>query len=91
MLGPGDMLYLPPQYAHDGIAVDACTTYSIGFRAAAYEELAQHFLDALRDRVDLPGRYADPGPASDPRTGAHRTRDDAPDRQGARAHPLGDA
>src|SRR5882672_11365034 len=44
ILGPGDMLYLPPQYAHDGVAVDACTTYSIGFRAAAYEELAQHFL-----------------------------------------------
>jgi 50S ribosomal protein L16 3-hydroxylase len=61
VLGPGDMLYLPPQYAHDGVAVDACTTYSIGFRAAAYEELAQHFLDALRDRVALPGRYADPG------------------------------
>ena len=61
VLGPGDMLYLPPQYAHDGIAVDACTTYSIGFRAAAYQEMAQHFLDALRDRVALPGRYADPG------------------------------
>jgi len=61
VLGPGDMLYVPPEHAHDGIAVDACTTYSIGFRAAAYEELAQHFLDALRDRVDLPGRYADPG------------------------------
>jgi len=61
VLGPGDMLYLPPQIAHDGIAVDACATYSIGFRAAAYEELAQHFLDALRDRVTLPGRYTDPG------------------------------
>ena len=61
VLGPGDMLYLPPQYAHDGVALDACTTYSIGFRAAAYEEVAQHFLDALRDRVAVPGRYADPG------------------------------
>ena len=61
VLGPGDMLYLPPELAHDGIAVDSCTTYSIGFRAAAYEELAQHFLDALRDRIALPGRYADPG------------------------------
>ncbi|MEP6678647.1 MAG: cupin domain-containing protein [Betaproteobacteria bacterium] len=60
VLAPGDMLYLPPHYAHDGVAVDACTTYSIGFRAAAYEELAQRFLDALRDAVDLPGRYADP-------------------------------
>ena len=65
VLGPGDMLYLPPQYAHDGVAVDACTTYSIGFRAPAYEELAQHFLDALRDRVALAGSLRRSGPAPD--------------------------
>ncbi|MFO1317839.1 MAG: cupin domain-containing protein [Burkholderiales bacterium] len=60
VLGPGDMLYLPPAYAHDGVALDACTTYSIGFRAASHTELAQGFLDFLRDRIELPGRYADP-------------------------------
>ncbi len=60
VLAPGDMLYLPPAYAHDGVAIDACTTYSIGFRATSHTELAQAFLDWLRDRVDLPGRYADP-------------------------------
>lgn len=60
VLAPGDMLYLPPGYAHDGEALDACTTYSIGFRAAAHTELAQQFLDYLRDRIELPGRYADP-------------------------------
>ncbi len=68
VLAPGDMLYLPPAYAHDGVAIDACTTYSIGFRAAAHTELAQQFLDYLRDRVDLPGRYADPDakPSAEP-------------------------
>ncbi|HEY5862503.1 MAG TPA: cupin domain-containing protein [Casimicrobiaceae bacterium] len=68
VLGPGDMLYLPPSYAHDGVAVEACTTYSIGFRAATHTEMAQHFLDHLRDRLDIPGRYADPGlrPAREP-------------------------
>ena len=60
VLGPGDLLYLPPQFTHDGIAVDACTTYSIGFRAASVNELAAAFLDFLRDEVDLDGRYADP-------------------------------
>jgi 50S ribosomal protein L16 3-hydroxylase len=60
VLGPGDMLYLPPHIAHDGVALDTCTTYSIGFRAAGATELAQAFLDFLRDRVDLAGRYADP-------------------------------
>jgi 50S ribosomal protein L16 3-hydroxylase len=58
-LAPGDMLYLPPHYAHDGIAVDACMTYSIGFRAPSYQELAEAFLDHLRDALDVPGRYAD--------------------------------
>ncbi len=60
VLDPGDMLYLPPQYAHDGIAVTECTTCSIGFRAASSNDLATAFLDFLRDELDLPGRYADP-------------------------------
>ena len=60
VLSPGDMLYLPPDVAHDGVALDACTTYSIGFRAPAAQELATAFLDWLRDRIDLQGRYADP-------------------------------
>ena len=33
VLDPGDMIYLPPKYAHDGIAVGECMTYSVGFRA----------------------------------------------------------
>lgn len=60
-LEPGDMLYLPPQYAHDGVAVGDCTTWSIGFRAPPYAELGDAFLTYLQDNIDLPGRYADPG------------------------------
>ena len=60
VLGPGDMLYLPPQWAHDGIAVGECTTCSVGFRADSAQELATAFLDFLRDRLALDGRYADP-------------------------------
>jgi 50S ribosomal protein L16 3-hydroxylase len=60
VLAPGDMLYLPPDYAHEGTALESCTTYSIGFRAPGANELATAFLDFLRDEVDLPGRYADP-------------------------------
>ena len=60
ILTAGDMLYLPPSFAHDGVAVDACTTYSIGFRAASHNEIAQAFLDHLRDELALAGRYADP-------------------------------
>jgi 50S ribosomal protein L16 3-hydroxylase len=60
VLAPGDMLYLPPQYAHDGVAVDACMTYSIGFRALSNQQIAEAFLDFLRDDVTLAGRYTDP-------------------------------
>ena len=68
LLGPGDMLYLPPAVAHDGIALDVCSTYSIGFRAPSAQEVAIAFLDWLRDRIALDGRYTDPGrrPARSP-------------------------
>jgi 50S ribosomal protein L16 3-hydroxylase len=59
-LDPGDMLYLPPQYAHDGIAVGECMTYSIGFRSPSYQELGESFLQFMADAIELPGRYADP-------------------------------
>ncbi|MGH8713071.1 MAG: JmjC domain-containing protein [Casimicrobiaceae bacterium] len=67
-LGPGDMLYLPPDCAHDGVALDACMTYSIGFRAPSAQQLATAFLDWLRDDISLAGRYADPElrPAREP-------------------------
>jgi hypothetical protein len=60
MLEPGDMLYLPPHYAHDGVAMGECMTYSVGFRSPAYQELGESFLEFMMDTIDLPGRYADP-------------------------------
>ncbi|HEX4986464.1 MAG TPA: cupin domain-containing protein [Burkholderiales bacterium] len=60
VLSPGDMLYLPPECAHDGVAVDACYTYSIGFRAPSHRELISGFLAFLEDRADGEGRYGDP-------------------------------
>ena len=60
ILNPGDMLYLPPHYAHDGVAIGECMTYSIGFRAPTFQELGEAFLQFMSDSIDLPGRYADP-------------------------------
>ncbi len=59
VLEPGDMLYLPPHYAHDGVALNECMTYSIGFRAPTYQELGEAFLQFMSDTINLPGRYAD--------------------------------
>jgi 50S ribosomal protein L16 3-hydroxylase len=68
VLEPGDMLYLPPHYAHDGVAEGECMTYSIGFRAPSFQELGEAFLQFMADSIELPGRYADPGlaPAKNP-------------------------
>ena len=60
VLGPGDMLYLPPGFAHDGVALDACYTYSIGFRAPSHQELVSQFLIFLEERLNPSGRYDDP-------------------------------
>ncbi len=60
ILEPGDMLYLPPGWGHDGVAVDHCTTYSVGFRSPTAQELAIEFLRSFEDEVKLDGLYADP-------------------------------
>ncbi|MBM3387154.1 MAG: cupin domain-containing protein, partial [Betaproteobacteria bacterium] len=51
VLNPGDMLYLPPQFAHDGIAVGECMTWSIGFRSPGEGELARELLQGLADEA----------------------------------------
>ncbi len=62
LLEPGDMLYIPPGIAHNGVAVgDDCMTYSIGFRAPARSELIAHYCDHLLSELLEDNRYADPG------------------------------
>ena len=59
----GDMLYLPPHVAHDGVATQSegfCTTYSIGFRAPTHQEIADGFLDWIGATSELDGRLEDP-------------------------------
>jgi 50S ribosomal protein L16 3-hydroxylase len=55
------MLYLPPGWAHEGVALEPCFTYSIGFRAPSHEEIAREFLAFLQERVRVGGLYADRG------------------------------
>ncbi len=61
VLEPGDMLYLPPQLGHNGVAVgDGCITYSVGFRAPSHSELLTGFADAMTDHLSNEDRYTDP-------------------------------
>ena len=93
VLKAGDMLYLPPRYAHDGVAESSpgsdgkmqdCMTYSIGFKAPVAQELAAELLHRLaefhEDALDEPRPH---------RSNAHQVqvvyRDQA---QGATATPA---
>ena len=58
VLHAGDMLYLPPRYAHDGVAqaclgpdgkAQDCMTYSIGFKAPVAQDLAAQLLHRLAE------------------------------------------
>jgi len=83
LLEPGDMLYLPPDWAHEGTAVGGgCMTASVGFRAPTAGELAQALFAHLAEAQPVGARrYRDPrqsatrNPASLPApllTSAHR-------------------
>lgn len=63
VLEPGDMLYLPPKWAHDGVAEGECMTYSIGFRSPDRSELGRELLLRMSDEPDEPEAaviYRDP-------------------------------
>jgi 50S ribosomal protein L16 3-hydroxylase len=70
VLRAGDMLYLPPGFAHHGIAVTPCLTYSIGFRAPVFGEMWKAFAAHVAASKDSAGArlLADPplSPAQNP-------------------------
>ncbi|MBX3622440.1 MAG: cupin domain-containing protein [Rhizobacter sp.] len=69
LLEPGDMLYLPPGWGHDGVAEGECMTASIGFRAAGRAEMRSEVLQRMLDASEPPDAdrlYRDPRqPATD--------------------------
>jgi 50S ribosomal protein L16 3-hydroxylase len=63
LLEPGDMLYLPPRWGHDGVAEGGeCMTCSVGFRAPSAPELARELLSRIAD--DVGGASAEAGVAA---------------------------
>jgi 50S ribosomal protein L16 3-hydroxylase len=56
----GDVLYLPPRYAHHGVAIDECVTWSVGFRAPGRREITGRFLEFLSDQERADSNYRDP-------------------------------
>lgn len=65
VLEPGDMLYLPPRWAHDGVAEGECMTCSAGFRSPGRAELVAEVLSRIGEDQDDDGvRYTDPRQAA---------------------------
>lgn len=70
ILEPGDILYVPPRFAHNGVAVgDDCMTYSVGFRAPSRRELVAGWSESILSELDDDDRYTDPDPLSAERRG----------------------
>ncbi len=59
VLQPGDMLYLPPGVPHEGVAEDACMTFSIGMRAPAVSEMLVDCAEYRAERLPESLRYTD--------------------------------
>ncbi|MEO0004143.1 MAG: hypothetical protein RLZZ22_1835 [Pseudomonadota bacterium] len=58
---PGDLLYLPPKWAHDGVALEGeCMTYSVGFRVPQRGGLAGEIAQRLADDHEDETLYRDP-------------------------------
>ncbi len=61
VLDPGDMLYVPPGFSHNGVAVGSdCMTYSVGFRAPSRAELLGDFAAHIAAKLPESDRYGDP-------------------------------
>ena len=75
VLGPGDILYVPPGMAHWGVARGECTTFSIGFRAPRINDMVSRWADSLLERLDPETFYTDGDMGAATRAGEIRPRD----------------
>jgi 50S ribosomal protein L16 3-hydroxylase len=60
IVNPGDLLYIPPMYSHNGVAENDCMTFSIGFRAPNKAAVLQGMSDLASIPLSEFDRYSDP-------------------------------
>ena len=58
---PGDILYIPPNHPHDGIAIDNSLNYSVGFQAPNGQDMISALADVVIDRNLAEQRFGDAG------------------------------
>ncbi len=59
-LQPGDILYLPPNIAHHGVALDDGMTFSIGFSSPTQAEMLDSLVNTMLEQGVGKQRYSDP-------------------------------
>jgi 50S ribosomal protein L16 3-hydroxylase len=62
---PGDILYIPPGFPHDGVSLEESMSFSVGFRSKSARDMLSGFADYLIDQ-DLGNALI-----SDPKRPAH--------------------
>lgn len=75
LLECGDILYVPPRFAHWGVAEGECTTFSIGFRAPRINDMVSHWIDGVLQDMDPEEFYADASREAASRAGEIRPHD----------------
>ena len=58
-LQPGDLLYLPPHFAHHGVALNECMTFSVGFRAPTRVDMLDALINSMLEQDLGKARYHD--------------------------------
>lgn len=61
VLTAGDIIYIPANHPHNGVALEPCMNYSVGFRAPSQQEILSSFADYAIDHNTLTQRYKDYG------------------------------
>ncbi|MBU3005970.1 cupin domain-containing protein [Paraglaciecola arctica] len=61
VLTAGDIIYIPANHPHNGVALEPCMNYSVGFRAPSQQEILSSFADYAIDHNTLTQRYKDHG------------------------------
>ncbi|MCF8211047.1 MAG: cupin domain-containing protein [Rhodoferax sp.] len=59
-LAPGDILYIPPGFPHDGVSLETSMSYSVGFRAKSACEMLSGLADYVIDKDLGSTRLSDP-------------------------------
>ncbi|ABV87320.1 cupin domain-containing protein [Shewanella pealeana] len=57
---PGDILYLPPGYPHDGVTLEPSMSFSVGYRTASAKDMVSALADHLIDNEQGTKQITDP-------------------------------